>query len=157
MTSEPVTYTLIVPTSQASQAGGLGLAFSYHIRYFTALYVPVVVKMKRSSKDIAMPDVALRLKYLSEYIRVARKRRKMTMVEVSNRLNIGYQTVVRVEKGDPSVSVAAYMSVLWLFGLDRQFLESVHPERDESGKALELSRLPARVGAKRVTRSEHDF
>jgi transcriptional regulator with XRE-family HTH domain len=113
--------------------------------------------MKRSSKDITMPDVELGLRYLGEYIRVARKRRKMTMTEVSDRLNIGYQTVVRIEKGDPGVSAGAYMSVLWLFGLDRQFVQSVHPDQDESGKALELSRLPSRVGSKRTTRSEHDF
>ncbi len=113
--------------------------------------------MKRSNKEKVLPDVAFRLKHLGEYIRVARKRRKMTMAEVGERLNLGYQTVVRVEKGDPGVSMAAYLSALWLFDLDKQFSESIHPDRDEVGKSLEYSRLPERVGSKRITRSKHDF
>lgn len=113
--------------------------------------------MKRSNKEKVLPDVELRLKHLGEYIRIARKRRKMTMAEVGERLNLGYQTVVRIEKGDPGVSIAAYMSALWLFDLDKQITESIHPDRDEVGKSLEYSRLPERVGTKRVTRSEHDF
>jgi cytoskeletal protein RodZ len=113
--------------------------------------------MKRSSKDSILPEVALRLQHLGDYLRVARKRRRITMVEVGERLNIGYQTIVRIEKGDPGVSIAAYLSVLWLFGLDTQWVESIHPDRDEAGKSLEYSRLPTRVGSKRVTQAEHDF
>lgn len=113
--------------------------------------------MKRSNKEKVLPDVALRLKHLGEYVRIARKRRKMTMAEVSERLNIGYQTVVRIEKGDPGVSFAAYMSALWLFDLDKQLAESIHPDRDDAGKSLEYSRLPERVGSQRVKRAEHDF
>ena len=113
--------------------------------------------MKRSNKEKVLPDVDFRLKNLGEYIRIARKRRKMTMAEVGERLNLGYQTVVRIERGNPGVSIAAYMSTLWLFDLDKQFTESIHPDRDEAGKALEYSRLPERVGTKRVTRAEHDF
>ena len=41
------------------------------------------------------------------------------------------------------------MSVIWLFGLDKQFAESIHPDRDETGKSLEYARLPTRVGTKR--------
>ncbi len=113
--------------------------------------------MSRSSKNKMLPEVALRLTRLAESIRVARKRRRMTMVEVGVRLSIGYQTVVRIEKGDPGVSVAAYLSVLWLFGLDQQMAESISPDRDEAGKSLENSRLPERVGSKRVVRAENDF
>lgn len=104
-----------------------------------------------------LPEVTRSLQHLGEYIRVARKRRRMTMAEVGERLSLGYQTIVRLEKGDPGVSVAAYMSVLWLFGVDRQLAESIHPDRDETGKALEYARLPVRVGSKRVTRAENDF
>ncbi len=113
--------------------------------------------MKRSNKEKVLPDVSFRLKRLGEFIRIARKRRKMTMAEVGERLNLGYQTVVRIEKGDPGVSIAAYLSVLWLFDLDKQLSDSIHPDRDEAGKSLEYSRLPERVGTKRITRSEYDF
>lgn len=113
--------------------------------------------MKRSNKEKLLPEVALDLKHLGQYLRVARKRRRMTMRELGERLNLGYQTVVRIEKGDPGVSIAAYMSALWLFDLDQQLTESIHPDRDEAGKSLEYSRLPERVGSKRVSGADHDF
>ena len=113
--------------------------------------------MKRPSQDKTFPEVALRLKHVGEYIRIARKRRRMTMAEVAERLNLGYQTIVRIEKGDPGVSMTSYLSVVWLFDLDRQFVAAIHPDRDEAGKALEYSRLPERVGTKRAVEDAHDF
>jgi len=113
--------------------------------------------MKQSNKERLFPEVALRMQYFGQYIRIARKRRRMTMVEVGVRLNLGYQTVVRMERGDPGVSFSAYLSALWLFDLDKQLIESIHPDHDEAGKKLEFSRMPERIGKKRVTRSSHDF
>ena len=111
--------------------------------------------MKRSIKDKVLPEVVTRLKDLGGYIRIARKRRNFSMSEVAGRLNIGYQTVIRIERGDPNVSIAAYMSILWLFELDRQFSGAVHPDKDETGKALEISHLPQRVRTKQESR--YDF
>ena len=113
--------------------------------------------MKTSVKPKTLPEVLLGLGHLGEYIRIARKRRRFSMSEVGERLNLSYQTIVRIEKGDPAVSMAAYLGTLWLFGLDNQLVTAAHPDQDEAGKALENSRLPKRVGAKRVTMSEHDF
>ncbi len=79
------------------------------------------------------------------------------MAEVADRLNLGYQTVFRMEHGDPQVSIAAYMSALWLFDLDRLVIDAAHPDRDSAGKALEMARLPKRVVAKRVIGADHDF
>lgn len=113
--------------------------------------------MKVSIKPKTIPDVVLQLQHLGGFIRVARKRRRLSMAETGERLNLSYQTIVRIEKGDPGVSVAAYLSVLWLFGLDGAVLGAVHPDHDEAGKALEYSRLPQRVGSRRTTGVEHDF
>jgi len=79
------------------------------------------------------------------------------MAEVAERLNLGYQTIFRIEKGDPGVSMTSYLSVVWLFDLDRQFVAAIHPDRDEAGKALEYSRLPERVRSKRADVAAHDF
>ncbi len=113
--------------------------------------------MKNTTTDKLLPSVAIHLRHLSEYIRIARKRRRMTMAEVAERLNLGYQTIVRIENGDPGVSISSYMSTLWLFDLSNQFTQSLHPDKDETGKSLECSRLPERVGRKRVTGENHDF
>ena len=113
--------------------------------------------MKTSSKPKTFPEVQFNLKHLGEFIRIARKRRRLTMADVGNRVNLSYQTVVRLEKGDPAVSMAAYMSVLWLFDLSAQVIDAAHPDRDEVGKSLETSRLPERIGARKTVRAEHDF
>ena len=94
----------------------------------------------------ALPEVRQKLVHMGEYIRIARKRRRLTMAEVAERLGVGYQTIFRMEHGDPSVAVSVYMSALWLFGLDQAVVEAIHPDNDESGKALERARMPKRVG-----------
>ena len=106
--------------------------------------------------DKTYPAVAKDILELGESIRIARKRRRKTMADVAERLNLGYQTVVRIEKGDPAVSMSAYMSVLWLLDLDRQWVEAIHPDKDQTGKSLELMRLPQRVVHKRGE-SDNDF
>ncbi|QWD79478.1 helix-turn-helix domain-containing protein [Polynucleobacter sp. MWH-Spelu-300-X4] len=111
--------------------------------------------MKNTIKTI--PHVTQDLKELGSFLRIARKRRRLTMTEVADRLNLSYQTVTRIEKGDPSVSGGGYFSALWLYGLDGAALSGVHPDNDKQGKALEVSRLPTRVGAKRLTKDKHDF
>lgn len=113
--------------------------------------------MQNSTTQKVLPSVLIHLKQLGEYIRIARKKRRMTMAEVAERLNLGYQTIVRIENGDPGVSISSYMSTLWLFDLAKQFTQSIHPDQDEVGKSLENSRLPERVGRKRVTGENNDF
>jgi transcriptional regulator with XRE-family HTH domain len=113
--------------------------------------------MTRSQRAAnTFPSVTIDLLELGASIRIARKRRKKTMADVAERLNLGYQTIVRIEKGDPAVSMSAYMSVLWLFDLDRQWVEAIHPDKDQAGKSLELMRLPQRVVHKRGE-SDNDF
>ncbi len=79
------------------------------------------------------------------------------MAEVAERLGVGYQTIFRMEHGDPSAAVSVYMSALWLFGLDQAVVAALHPDNDESGKALERARLPKRVGVKKNAGADYDF
>ncbi len=102
------------------------------------------------------PEVAQDLKFLGDYIRIARKRRNQTMKEVAERTRLGYQTIVRIEKGDPGVSISAYLGVLWLFGMDKEFVNSLRPEHDKNGLALEIMALPKRAG-KAKKDSNYDF
>lgn len=104
------------------------------------------------------PDVIQDLKFMGEYIRIARKRRKQTMREVAERTRLGYHTVVRIERGDPGVSLSAYMGVLWLFGLDKEFVGSIHPQQDKVGLAREVADLPERVVKKAAKKQDYyDF
>ena len=79
--------------------------------------------MAKSKKQILFPRHREILDQLGENIRLARKRRKLTTVQVSERANINRSTLYQIEKGNPSVSMGAYFNVLRVLGLQDDFLK----------------------------------
>lgn len=53
-----------------------------------------------------------RLSVLGQNIRLARKARGWTQAEAAKRFLIGRATLQRLEQGDPSVSIGAYLAAL---------------------------------------------
>ncbi|OGR07395.1 MAG: hypothetical protein A2511_07835 [Deltaproteobacteria bacterium RIFOXYD12_FULL_50_9] len=91
------------------------------------------------------PDVAHAIAQLGERIMIARKRRAITMEEMADRMFISRKTLSRLEKGDTGVSIAIFVSALWVLGLEKDLLEVASPERDTVGIFRERQRLPQRV------------
>lgn len=60
---------------------------------------------------------------LGENIKLARKRRKLTTLQVSERADINRSTLYQIEKGSPSVAIGAYFNVLRTLGLQDDFLK----------------------------------
>ena len=58
---------------------------------------------------------------------------------------VSVPTVQRVERGDPSVSIAVYFTALWALGLTKDLRGIARPEQDHDAQLLDLERLPARV------------
>lgn len=58
-----------------------------------------------------------KLQRVGEQIRLARLRRKMTIALVADRAQCSELTVMRVEKGLPSVAIGTYLRVLWALQL----------------------------------------
>lgn len=56
-------------------------------------------------------------------IKLARKRRHLTMAQVSERANIDRSTLYLIEKGSASVSIGAYFSVMRTLNLHEDFLK----------------------------------
>ncbi|GAA4026843.1 helix-turn-helix domain-containing protein [Actimicrobium antarcticum] len=75
---------------------------------------------------------------LGEHLRIARKRRKETLAGFSERMQVSVPTLRRMEAGDPSVSVAAYATALWLVGRVQFLGEIANPEADETALLREL-------------------
>jgi transcriptional regulator with XRE-family HTH domain len=67
---------------------------------------------------VLLPKLKRSLVLLGENIRLARLRRKYSAEQVAERANIGRATVWLIEKGAPSVSMGAYLQVLFVLGLD---------------------------------------
>ncbi|CAM4056838.1 helix-turn-helix domain-containing protein [Gillisia hiemivivida] len=74
-----------------------------------------------SKKTILLPKYQKVFDKIGENIKLARKRRKLTAEQVSERAGIHRATLHRVEKGDPAVSIGIYFNVLKVLNLDSDF------------------------------------
>jgi transcriptional regulator with XRE-family HTH domain len=79
------------------------------------------------------------MEQVGENIKLARKRRKLTTMQVSERASMDRSTLYQIEKGSGSVSMAAYFNVLRVLGLQDDFLKLA--EDDVLGRKLQDLRL----------------
>ncbi|MBT3243079.1 MAG: helix-turn-helix transcriptional regulator [Bacteroidetes bacterium] len=76
-----------------------------------------------SKKAILLPKYQEMFGQLGENIKLARKRRKLSTEQVSERAGIHRATLFRIEKGDPSVAIGLYFNVFRVFNLQDDFLK----------------------------------
>ena len=74
-------------------------------------------------KQSVLPKFQVVLEKMGENIKLARKRRKLTAVQVAERAGIARSTLYLVEKGDASVAMGAYFNVFRVLGLQDDFLK----------------------------------
>ena len=74
-------------------------------------------------KQTVLPKFKQLLEQMGENIKLARKRRKLTAVQVSERAGIARSTLYLVEKGDAGVAMGAYFNVLRVLGLQDDILK----------------------------------
>lgn len=86
-------------------------------------------------QQIILPKFNQLLGQMGENIKLTRKRRKLTAVQVSERAGIARSTLYLIEKGDASVSLGAYFNVLRVLGLQNDFLKLAAD--DEFGRKLQ--------------------
>ena len=86
-------------------------------------------------KQIVFPKHKEILKQMGENIKLARKRRKLTTTQVSERADIVRSTLYLIETGNPSVTIGAYFNVLRVLGLQDDFLKLAAD--DEFGRKLQ--------------------
>ncbi|MDG2357141.1 MAG: transcriptional regulator [Polaribacter sp.] len=86
-------------------------------------------------KQIVLPKHKVILEQLGQNIKLARKRRKITAEQLSERASIVRMTLYQIEKGNPSVAIGAYFNVLRVMGLQNDFL--ILAADDEFGRKLQ--------------------
>ena len=89
----------------------------------------------KTKKQILLPQFQKTLDQLGENIKLARKRRKLTAIQVAERAGIDRSTLSLIEKGNPGVSMGAYFNVLRVLGLHDDFLKLASD--DEFGRKLQ--------------------
>jgi len=88
-----------------------------------------------SKKQILFPKHKKALEIFGENVKLARKRRKLTTLQVAERADIGRNTLYLIEKGNSGVSIGAIFNVLRVLGLQDDFLKLAAD--DELGKKLQ--------------------
>ncbi len=101
--------------------------------------------MKSDVMDILPPQVLRSLAKFGTDLSVARRRRRLTIAMMCERLGVSKSTWQRMEKGDPSVSMGAYAQALYTLGFGTPLAELIDQRNDEQGWLLEAERLPKRV------------
>lgn len=74
-------------------------------------------------KQTIYPKYQEVLEQMGENIKLARKRRKLTTIQLSERADIARSTLYLIEKGNPGVAMGAYFNVLRSLGLQQDFLK----------------------------------
>jgi hypothetical protein len=64
---------------------------------------------------------------------------------MADRAQITRMTLYKIERGEPTVSMGAYATVLFVLGLTDRLAELADIKSDEVGLALDQERLPRRI------------
>jgi transcriptional regulator with XRE-family HTH domain len=86
-------------------------------------------------KQAIFPKYNKVLEQMGENIKIARKRRKLTMIQIAERADISRSTMHLIESGNSSVAMGAYFNVLRVLGLQDDFLKLAAD--DELGRKLQ--------------------
>ena len=105
--------------------------------------------MRSIAKETLPRDARNAVAKLGADIAVARKKRRISTVSMAERAFISRNTLAQLEKGNPSVSMAIYATVLSLLGLVDGLDNIAERSTDEIGLDLDEDRLPERIHLKR--------
>lgn len=107
--------------------------------------------MARTTPPLPLP-VKRALRKLGSDIRDARKRRRITLELLAQRALTSHVTLIKVERGDPSVSIGVYANALFALGLVEHLGMVADRAHDEVGQALDDERLPQRARRRSTSR-----
>lgn len=85
------------------------------------------------------------LKKLGNDIHDARRRRRIPMALMAERASISRTTLTKVEKGEASVALGIYASVLFVLGMSERLSDLADVKFDETGLMLDEENLPDRI------------
>lgn len=88
------------------------------------------------------------LQKLGEDIRIARRKRRMPTASLAERAFISRATLYKVERGDPSVSMGIYASVISILGFAERLGDVVDRTADAVGLDIDEAHLPKKIHAK---------
>lgn len=85
------------------------------------------------------------LEKLGADMRDARLRRRISTAIMAQRALVARMTLHKAERGDPTVSIGAYATILFVLGMTERLAELADVRSDSLGLLLEEERLPKRI------------
>jgi len=111
----------------------------------------------------ALPPIATEaLRKLGENLALARVRRKESQRVWAQRIGVSIPTLIRMEHGEPAVTIGVYVTALWLLGRVQELPALADPAHDRGALELDVRRavkrravrtaasIQARLGRKRA-------
>jgi hypothetical protein len=100
------------------------------------------------------PATLSAIETMGSHLALARVRRKESLATRAKRVGVSVPTLVKMDNGDPTVSLGAYAQALWLIGRDSELARLAAPEFDREAmeqdvdEAIQLGRQRARRARK---------
>ena len=109
--------------------------------------------MRSAVGDVLPTKLRRGLKKLGEDIGVARRKRRLTVAMMAERVGVARSTYLRAEKGDPKVAFGVYAMVLFVLGFGDAISDLIDPRKDDQGLLLDVERIPKRIRARKTPTS----
>jgi DNA-binding XRE family transcriptional regulator len=104
--------------------------------------------MKSDFNEVMPPRLRRSLTKLGLDLSTARRKRRLTVEMLAERVGVSRTTYLKVEKGDPKVSMGVYAMALFVLGFPGALAQIADARQDDTGLLLDAERLPKRVRAK---------
>ena len=110
----------------------------------------MILSMKSRVSEILPAKVQQSLLAFGGDLSVARRKRRLTVAMMCERLGVSKSTWQRMEKGDPTVALGAYAQALFVLGFGAPLGELADQRNDDAGLLMEAERLPKRIQTPRA-------
>lgn len=104
---------------------------------------------RKNTSSADYPQAVLReIERLAQNITIARKRRGESQAQWARKLGISQPTMVRIERGDPSVAMASYVMCMWLINQAGGLADLIAPQNDHTALEKEVAKVhtPRKLG-----------
>lgn len=108
--------------------------------------------------EMMTSEASFVMEEMGELIKLARKRRKMSAVQLGKKVGVDRRTISHLEAGNPGVSIGVLVQVLSVLNLARGFTEALKPEHDIEAMTMELRKARKRAKPqKKISDDEVNF
>lgn len=102
-------------------------------------------------------QVSSELAGIGESIRLARKRRDLTQAELAGMMFVSPRTVVRLEKGEPGISLAVFLTALFCLNLNHEVSSLFAADKDAVGINMDIRKHGQRKQVHKSKNNTLDF